>query len=288
MADFFTSLGQHTFLQMAVLAALLSSVACGVVGTFVVARRITYLAGGIAHATLGGMGLARYLHSVHGWELLTPLHGAVSAALAAALVIGFVTLRAREREDTVIGAIWAIGMAVGLVFIAMTPGYSQELMSYLFGNILMVTVSDIWLILALDVVVIALVVAFHNQFNAVCFDAEFARVRGINVEFYYLLLLVLAALTVVVLVTVVGIVLVIALLTLPVAASGMLSRSIWRIMALSIATCLLVTESGIAASYILDLPAGATIILVAALFYAIALVISRIIRPSGKGRLFLR
>ncbi|UCD64242.1 MAG: metal ABC transporter permease, partial [Candidatus Zixiibacteriota bacterium] len=133
MGEFLHAVANHSFMVNALLAGLLAGVACGVVGTYVVARRITYIAGGIAHSVLGGLGLARYLQTVHEWHWLDPMYGAIVAALAAAVIIGWVSLRAREREDTVIGAIWAIGMAVGIIFITLTPGYNQDLMTYLFG-----------------------------------------------------------------------------------------------------------------------------------------------------------
>ncbi|NQT89451.1 metal ABC transporter permease, partial [bacterium] len=258
MLEFLTDLPRHAFLQQALLAGALASVACGVVGSYVVARRITYIAGGIAHCVLAGMGAARYLAIVHGWTWLHPLHGATVAALLAALTIGIVSLRAKEREDTVISALWAVGMAVGVLFIARTPGYSEDLMSYLFGNILLVGKSDLWLILTLDVAVVAVSLLFYNKFLAVCYDEEFARLRGVRVEAYYLLLLCLAALTVVVLVTVVGIVMVIALLTLPVAVAGHFVRRLWHLMLLSSLLSLLFTTAGLAVSYGPDLPAGAT------------------------------
>ena len=143
MLDFFAALSRHAFLQYALIMGLLASVACGVVGSYVVARRISYLAAGIAHSVLGGMGLARYLQVVHGWDWFHPLLGAGLAALLAATVIGLISLRAKEREDTAIGAVWAVGMAIGIIFITRTPGYNQDLMSYLFGNILMVTGNDL-------------------------------------------------------------------------------------------------------------------------------------------------
>jgi zinc transport system permease protein len=224
--EFLAALREHEFLRNALLSGLLVSVACGIVGSYVIARRISYIAGAIAHSVLGGMGAARYFQTVYGWEACQPLVGAVVAALLAALVVGVVSLRAKEREDTVIGAVWAIGMATGILFISRTPGYNQDLMSYLFGNILMVSARDLWLIAALDVFVVAVSLVCYKQLFAVCFDEEFARLRGIRVEFYYLLLLCLTALTVVLLVTVVGIVLVIALLTLPVAVGGLFSKTL--------------------------------------------------------------
>ena len=277
MSEFLDALSRHAFLRYALLAGVLASVACGVVGTYVVVRRITYIAGGIAHCVLGGMGAALYVNRVYGVAWLQPLHGAVAAALAAAIIIGLVSLRAKQREDTVIGALWAVGMAAGVLFIAKTPGYAQDLMSYLFGNILMVTPADLWLIAGLDVVVVAAGLLFYNPLLAVCFDEEFARVRGLPVEFYYLLLLVLTALTVVLLVTVVGIVLVIALLTLPVAVAGHFARRLWQMMALATVISIVLTTAGLAISYGPDLPAGATIIVLAGAVYLAVTVGARVV-----------
>lgn len=281
MSEFLDAAANYAFVQYALLAGVLAGVACGIVGTYVVVRRITYLAGGISHCVLGGIGAALYFQRVHGWHWLTPLVGAIIAALAAAMIIGLVSLRAKQREDTVIGALWAVGMAVGVLFIARTPGYSQDLMSYLFGNILMVTPGDLWLMAALDVLVVVLGLAFYNQFLAVCFDEEFARVRGMRVDFYYLLLLGLTALTVVLLVTVVGIILVIALLTLPVAVAGHFARRLWQMMALATVFSILFTTAGLAISYKPDLPAGATIIVLAGATYLVVVVLSRLLRPRS-------
>ncbi len=267
MLEFAEALGRHPFLQQALLAGLLASGACGVMGAYVVARRISYLAGAIAHSVLGGMGAARYLAVVQGWDWLHPLYGAIAAALAAAFLIGLVTLRASQREDTIIAAIWAVGMAGGILFIAATPGYDVELMSYLFGNILMVTPGDLWLMLALDLVVLAVGFLFYNQLLAVCFDQEFARLRGVNSDLYFLLLLGLTALTVVLLSTVVGVILVIALLTLPAAIATNFCRRLWQIMALGALIAMAFTSGGLALSYGPDLPAGAVIIVLAGAVY---------------------
>lgn len=275
MAEFLTDLQQQTFLQYALLTGILASIACGIIGSYVVTRRITYIAGGIAHSVLAGMGAARYCESVYRWEWLHPLYGAVVAALIAAIIIGLVSLRARQREDTVISALWAIGMAVGILFILRTPGYNEDLMSYLFGNILMVTSDDLWLIGGLDALVVIVGLLFYNQLLAVCFDEEFARLRGIRVEFYYLLLLCLTALAVVLLVTVVGIVMVIALLTLPAAVAGQFSRRLWQMMALSALFTILFTTAGLAFSYGPNLPAGATTIVLAGGVYLAVLVVPR-------------
>ena len=165
-------------------------------------------------------------------------------------------------------------MAVGIIFISQTPGYNQDLMSYLFGNILMVAESDLWLIAALDALVLVIGLAFYNPIMAVCFDEEFARVRGVNVAFYFLLLLLLTALTVVILVTVVGIVMVIALLTIPAATAGRVSQILWKIMALATLVSVVVVIAGLAVSYGPNLPAGATIVILFAIFYGLVVFVS--------------
>ena len=269
MADFLADLQRHAFLQYAVITGLLAAVPCGVIGTYVVTRRITYIGGAIAHSVLAGLGAARFCQVVYDWPWLHPLYGAVAASLVSALIIGLVSLYAQQREDTVIGAVWAIGMAVGILFISRTPGYNEDLMSYLFGNILMVSADDLYLILGLDVVVLLFSLLFYNKLLAVCFDEEFARVRGVRVELYYLLLLCLTALTVVLLVTVVGVVMVIALLTLPVAVAGHFSNRLWLTMVLSAAFTALFTLSGLALSYGPDLPSGATTIVLAGGLYLV-------------------
>jgi zinc transport system permease protein len=276
--EFFDALLRYDFLQHALLAGILAGVACGVVGTYVVVRRISFIAGAIAHCVLGGLGAARYLQVVRGWDWLDPLHGAVVAALLAALVIGVVSLRVKEREDTIIGALWAVGMAVGILFIARTPGYNEDLMSYLFGNILLVRARDLWLMVGLDALVVFLGVALHAQLQAICFDEEFARLRGLNVELYYLLLLALTALTVVLLVSVVGLVLVIALLTLPVAIAAQFAGTIRGTMVLAAALSIAFTTSGIALSYSPDLPAGATTIVLAGMAYLLVVSFRGIVR----------
>ncbi len=263
-------------LRHAVLVGMLSSVAFGIVGTFVVTRRITFIAAAIAHCVLGGIGAALYLRSQAGLTWLEPIYGAFPAALLAALIIGIVSLRAKEREDTAIGAVWAAGMAIGLLLLAKTPGYNKDTMSFLFGDILLISRRDVWLVAGLDLVVVGIAIFFYNKFLAVCFDEEFARTRGIAVERYYLLLLCLIAVTVVLLVYLVGIVLVIALLTLPAAVAGQFSSRMARIMALAVFLCMLFSTAGIALSYPYDLPSGPTIIMVGAATYLVVLAVNRL------------
>jgi len=269
MGEFFRALTQFPFLQHALLAGVLASVASGIVGTFVVTRRITVIAGSMAHSVLGGMGVAYWLHTVHGVTWLQPLHGALIAAILAALFIGVVRLRGAEREDTIISALWALGMAVGVLFLAKTPGYKADLMTYLFGNIVLVDAAELRLLIGLDLVVVAVAVLFYQPLLALCFDEEFARVRGVNVTFYYMLLLVLVALTVVTLIYVVGIVLVIALLTLPVAIAGKFAHRMWQMMALAALLSSLLTSVGLALSFGPDLPVGATTIILAGAAYMV-------------------
>jgi zinc transport system permease protein len=269
------------FLRYSFLAGVLASVAFGIVGTYVVARRITYIAGAIAHCVLGGIGVALFLKIELGLTWVEPLHGALLSALLAAGIIGLVSLYGHQREDTVIGAIWATGMAIGAIFLARIRGANVDPMSYLFGDILMISRGDLWLIAGLDAVVVALAVVFYNRFQAVCFDEEFARLRGVNVGAWYLLLLCLAALTIVLLVQLVGIVMVIALLTLPAAVAGAFSRRLWQMMALSVLACLLFTGTGMAVSYSWELPSGPAIIVVASTVYLLVAALNHFRRSAA-------
>ncbi len=270
MLEFWNAVAAQPLARNAVYAALLVSVACGVIGSYVVVRRITYIAAGVAHCVLGGMGAARYFQSVHGWHFLHPIYGAVIAALGASAVIGWVSLRSREREDTAISAVWSVGMAAGVLFVYATPGYTQDLMGYLFGNILLVTDKHLLYILALDVVILAAAARWFDELQALCFDEDFARTRNINVNLLYCLLLAMTALTVVALSMIVGIVLVIALLTLPAALAGRFAVSLPQMMALASGLCALFCLAGLTVSYGPDLPAGPTIIVIAGACYFIA------------------
>ncbi len=270
MHEFFIALSEQSFLQSAVFAGLLASIGCGVIGPYVVVKRIAFIAGGIAHSVLGGMGAAIYF----GFD---PLAGALLAAIVAALLIGWVRLRWQAQEDTLIGALWAIGMAVGVLFISKTPGYQADLMSYLFGNILLVPEQSLWFMALLDAVLLVIAGAYHRQFLAVAFDEEFARLRGIPVSFFYLLLLVLVAVTVVLLIQVVGLILVLALLTLPAAIAGHYVYSLGPMMLLATVLGSVISVSGLALSYSPDLPAGPTIILLAGALYVISALLSRVL-----------
>jgi zinc transport system permease protein len=277
MAQFLHILATEPFMQRAVLIGLLASLACAVIGTYVVVKHTTFLSGGIAHTVLGGIGIAYFFGK-------DPMVGALAAALVAAFVIGIVSLRAGQHEDTLIGALWAVGMALGVVFMYKTPGYQQDLMSYLFGNILLVTSTDTWLVVALDVAILVIVALFHKRFQAICFDEEFARVQGVRTDVFYLLLLALTALTVVILVEVVGVILVIALLTLPAATAGHYAGSLRQMMLLALVVGIACTFGGLAVSYPFNLPSGATIVLIAGAIYLLSTIFSRLLLRGRSAR----
>ena len=275
MGEFWQALGQFSFLRHALLAGLVASVACGVVGSLVVTRRITTATGGLAHAVLGGMGLAYWLQTAKGFSSVHPLHGGLVFALIGAVILARVQAQGRERADTAISAMWAVGMAIGVLFLFKSPGYKIDLMSYLFGNIMLVDPTALKFLLLLDSIVLVVVWLFYNQLVAVSFDAEFARLRGLNVEGWSTLLMVLVALTVVSLVYVVGIVMVIALLSLPAAAAGRFTARLGVMMAVATLIAASSTTTGLALSFHFDLPTGAVTILVAAVFYLAALLMRR-------------
>lgn len=245
---------QYEFMRNALLAGLLAAVACGIVGVYVVVKRIVFISGGIAHASFGGIGLG-YLAGIN------PVLGAMFFTLASALGMGLVTRRTKLPEDTAIGILWAVGMALGIIFIGLAPGYAPDLFSYLFGNILTVPSSDLILMLILDAVIVGLVIAFYKEFLVLSFDEEFGTVVGVPVEALYLLLLGMVALTVVVLIRVVGIILVIALLTIPAALAQQFSHDLRKIMLLAVLFGAVFTFGGLWLSFALDLASGATIIL---------------------------
>lgn len=250
------------FLRTALLMGLMASFAFGMTGSLVVVKRISYVAGAISHAVLGGIGAALYFQRAHGVEWLHPLLGALCAALFAAVVISLIRHSGFEREDSVIGAVWAAGMATGLVFLAHTPGFTDP-MSYLFGNILILSRTDLILVGIMDVVLLCVMIFGYNRLQALCFDEEQARLRGLRVGAFYTLLLCLVAVTVVLLVSVVGVVLVVALLTIPAAMAGQHVRSLSSMMVLASIFTLIFVTAGIVIGFSGDLPVGPAIILLA-------------------------
>ena len=255
---------QFAFMRHALLAGLLVSIACGIIGTLVVINRIVFISGGIAHAAYGGIGLGYYFR-------FNPVLGAIAFSLAAALGMGAVQRKTRQRVDTIIGAMWAIGMALGIILVDLTEGYKADLMSYLFGSILAVPSGDLWIMLGLDVIIVVLVALFYKELLAISFDETFATVQNVPVDGIHILLLCLIALTVVMMMRVVGLIMVIALLTIPAAISGQFVKDMKRMMVLASILGVLFTTTGLWLSYFLNLTSGATIILTSGLAYVLSL-----------------
>jgi zinc transport system permease protein len=251
----------YAFFQHALAAGVLMSVACGIIGAYVVVKRIALISGGISHSAFGGIGLGYLL----GFD---PILGALVFSLASALGIGVASRVAGEYEDTLIATMWATGMALGILFVSLAPGYAPDLFSYLFGNILFIPTSDLLLMLALDLLIVGVVYLFYNELLAVTFDEEFASIMNIPVQRISLLLLCLTALTVVMLIRAVGVILVIALLTLPAAIGRQHSTRLPHIMGIAIILGILFTFCGMWLSYLLTVPSGASIILISAVCYA--------------------
>ncbi|MDD4986155.1 MAG: metal ABC transporter permease [Dehalococcoidales bacterium] len=246
---------QYEFMQNAFWAGLLAAIACGIIGTYVIVKRMVFISGGIAHASFGGIGIGYFMG-------INPIIGALVFTIASALGMGALIRRTRLAEDTAIGIFWSIGMALGILFIAITPGYAPDLFSYLFGNILTVPASDLLLMIILDAVIILVVSLLYKEFTALSFDEEFGRVMGLPVERLYLTLLCLIALTVVLMIRIVGIILIIALLTIPAAMARRFTSNLKKMMLLAVGLGIGFTFGGLWLSYAVDLPSGATIILV--------------------------
>ena len=254
------------FIRNAFFAGILSSVLFGILGSVVTVKRIAGLAGAISHAVLGGIGIALYLSAAGIVPDLSPMVGAIIFALLSAFLIGAVSLKSKQREDTVIQAIWAIGMSIGVLFMAKTPGYTDP-SSYLFGNILLISGRDLILLAVLDVIVLFLAWRFYPQIEATSFDEEFAAVRGIPTQAVFLIILSVTAVAVVLLQTFVGIVMVIAMLTLPAGTAGYTARNLASMMLLSTLYSLLFSAGGLVVGWSLDLPVGAVVVVLAGLVF---------------------
>ena len=257
---------QFEFMRNALLAGILVSVSCGIIGTLVVVNRIVFISGGIAHAAYGGIGIAFYTG-------IPPELGAALFSFVASMIMGVASLKSRERVDAIIGVMWALGMAIGIILIDLTPGYNVDLMSYLFGSILTVGRSDIWFMLSLALVTFLVVLLFYKEFLAMSYDEEFSFVVGIPVKTLYFVLLGLIALSVVVIIRVVGIILVIALISIPPYIAEKYTRSLGKMMLLSSLLGMFFTITGLWLSFRYNLTSGAMIILVAGLAFFVSLAI---------------
>lgn len=245
----------YEFMQNAILAGILASIICGIIGPFIVTRRMVFISGGLSHTAFGGLGIAY-------WMGIHPLIGATAFVVAAALLVSRLEEKRLSRNDLFIGILWAVGVAIGIVFIHITPGYAPDLMAFLFGNILTVPRTDVVIMLILVLAVCGVVALLFNGFVAIALDEEYARARRLPVAGLKTGLMVLTALTIVTLIQVVGILLVIALLTIPVAIASEFSRNFRRIMLLSVLFGILICLIGLAVSYLIEFPSGASIILI--------------------------
>ena len=259
----FLNLLSYGFFQHAVLAALLMSVSCGIIGTYIVSRRMVFISGGITHTSFGGIGIGYYLG-------LPPLAGAAVFAVVAALTSENLTRRKVLRNDSVIAILWSLGMAIGIIFIYLTPGYAPNLMSYLFGSIITVSSTDLWFMLALALTVTAIFILFYRPILYVSFDEQFARTRGIPVMFINYLLIILVALTIVLSIRTAGIILVLAVLTIPQNISNLYTKRFSQIMIWSVLLGFAASLLGLLLSYYLEIPSGATIIFTLVVLYLVA------------------
>ena len=265
---------QFDFMRNALLAGILVSISCGIIGTLVVVNRIVFISGGIAHAAYGGIGISYFFK-------FSPVLGAILFSIFSAMGMGMLQRRLRERADTLIGVMWAMGMAIGIIFIDLTPGYKADLMSYLFGSILAVPRADLWGMVLIDGLILGFVILFYKELLAISFDETFATIRNLPVELIYLLLMAAIALTVGMMMKVVGLIMVIALLTIPAAISGQLVKDMRAMMAIASLLGMVFTTTGLWLSYSLNLTSGATIILVAGIAYFLSFSFGRGIKLLG-------
>jgi zinc transport system permease protein len=266
---------QFEFMRNALFAGLLASILCGIMGTLVVVNRIVFLSGGIAHAAYGGIGLSFYF----GWPFLL---GTIGFSLFASLVMAAISIKSKHRADTIIGVIWAVGMALGIVLLDLTPGYNVDLMSYLFGSILTVPKKDLWMMLVLCGFVGAFVSFYYKDLLALSYDEEFARIRGVSVNTLYFTLVGMLAVTIVLVIQVVGLILVIALLTIPPFMVERFCKSLFQMMVGSILLGVFFTFTGLWLSYAYNLTSGASIILVAGITFIVFLFFELLIMKPGR------
>jgi zinc transport system permease protein len=260
MIEQITDLLDYRFFNNALLAAVFASVACGIIGSYIVAKRMVFISGGITHASFGGIGIAFYLG-------ISPILGAAVFSIMAALGIEWVSTKSNIREDSAIGILWSFGMAIGIIFIFITPGYAPNLMSYLFGSILTVSYYDLVLIGTLALVLILIFVVFYHLILFIAFDEEYARSHKAPVDLIKYLLISLVAITIVLNIRIVGIILVISFLTIPQSTANILTKRFNYIIILSIAFGIIGSVGGLLISYFYNIPSGATIIFVFVLIF---------------------
>ncbi|PIP38105.1 MAG: hypothetical protein COX19_14540 [Desulfobacterales bacterium CG23_combo_of_CG06-09_8_20_14_all_51_8] len=256
---------QFEFMRNAIIAGCFASLICGIIGSFVVVNRLVFLAGGIAHAAFGGIGIAFFFGIPY-------VLGTLGFSLLAAMIMTAVVLTNKHRADTFIGILWAVGMATGIILLDMTPGYNVNLMSYLFGSILAVPASDIIWMVAIGIVAVLSAIFFYRDLLAISYDDEFARLRGVPVNLIYFLYIGLVAVSIVIIIRVVGLILVIALLTIPPYIAEKYCRTLGQMMALSTVLAVVFNISGLWLAFTYNLTSGATIILVAAAGFFLSMI----------------
>lgn len=243
----------YDFFRNAVFAAILSSIACGITGAYIVARRLVFISGGITHSSFGGIGLAYFLG-------LNPVIGAAIFSLLSAFGIDYLSKRSNLREDSAIGMIWTVGMAIGIIFIAMTPGYAPNLMTYLFGSILTVGLYDLYAMMILTVVIILIFSLMFRTILYIAFDEEFARTRKLPVRLMNILMLSLVSLTIVLNIRVIGVILLISFLTIPQVTANIFTNIFRKLILLSVLFAFIGSMIGLIVSYSFNIPSGPAII----------------------------
>lgn len=263
----------YEFMRNAFFAAVLVGIACGIVGAFVVIKKIVFISGGISHAAFGGIGLGYLLN-------INPVLTAIPFSLLSAIVIGILSKKTKISEDSAIGILWSVGMALGILFISLSPGYAPDLFGYLFGSILTVPMSDIIIMLVLDIIIIVTVLLLYKELHALSFDEEFSMIVGVPTKTLYLILLCLVALSIIVLIRVIGIILVIALLTIPATIAKQFTSNLKKLIVLSTINAVVLTVIGLWLSYVFDLPSGATIVLLLAFVFIISTGVRKFLIPK--------
>lgn len=258
-------------LPFLLIACLLASFASGVIGSYVVVKRMVFLSGSIAHSVLGGMGFFLWLSRTQNLLWLRPIYGAFLSAILSALLMGWIHRKYKQRKDAIIASIWSTGMSIGVIFISLTPGYNVELSNFLFGNLLWITSHEIFLLLLLDLFILLSVGIFYNPLLAIALDEEQAKLQKISVDKLYFFLLTLVAISIVLLIQMIGIILVIALLTLPAMIASHFTKHLMVLMGTSILFALFFSFSGVFFSFFFDVPTGSTIALFCSLGYFLLL-----------------
>lgn len=260
---------QYEFMRRALITTILTCIACGTIGVFITTKKMVSIAGGISHSCFGGIGISYYFN-------LDPLIGLLPFSIINAIILGIISKKTKISEDTATGIVWSIGVAFGIILIYITPGYAPDLMTYLFGNILTVPSSDLYLITIIDIIVLFFIILFYKEFVGICFDEEFLEASGVQSEMLYFLFLCLTALTIVSMIKVVGIILIIAMLTIPASISKKFTYNFKKLIIFSCIIGVILSIFGLFLSFKFNLPTGATIILVFGIAYLLINIIKNI------------